>query len=150
MEMAIHELQPLPIGPRRSWFAGRLLRGQLGEDPRIEQSAAADGHAGAAGETAHVYGVVHRSHIAVAEDGNALDRLDHGTDAVEVYPAAKSLSAGAAVDGHRGHAGFLELPREERGAQIVLVPTEAHLDRHGDADALDDAANQGDGVDGIA
>ena len=64
-------------------------------------------------------GVGERPHVAVADDRDALDRLDHRADAVEVDRAAEALRARPAVDRDRRDADLLELAGEERGRSVL-------------------------------
>src|SRR5581483_9769060 len=111
---------------RRAAAGGHPAR-EPAEDPRVGQRPAADGDPVAAGLFDHPGGVGDRPHVAVAEDRDAFDRLDHPADAVVADAAREPLLAGPAVDRHRGDAGPLELPGEVRGRQVRVVPPEPHL-----------------------
>jgi hypothetical protein len=99
---------------------------------------------------AHPLGVGHRAHVAVAEDRDALDRLDHRANAIVLDAAGKALGARAAVDGHRGDPDLLELAREKRSALVRVIPAQAHLHGHRDLDRLHDTLHQLDGAGGVA
>src|SRR5262245_3463594 len=68
------------------------------EDPWVDQRAAADGDGIASGDFAHPQGVGDCSHIAIPDNGNALDSLHHGSDPFQINAATKPLSPRASVD----------------------------------------------------
>ena len=96
----------------------------------------------AAGLFEHPRGVFDGADVAVADDGDPLDRLDDLADAWSLHEAAEALLARPAVDRDRGHADLLELAGEERSGDLRVVPAEPHLDRDGDPDGLDDRLDE--------
>src|SRR5207302_6896630 len=104
-----------------------------GKEPRVEQGAAANRDAGAARRPQHSLRVGDTADVTVADDGNALDRLHHGANAVQADRAAKALRPRASVNDDGRNTRLLERAGEVRGAPARLVPAEAHLDGHRDA-----------------
>src|SRR5439155_15746209 len=80
MEMAVHEVETLQIGRRWAWIAGLFPALELGEEPGIEESAPADGDAGAARQAQHLFGVGDAANVAVADDRNVLNGFGDGAD----------------------------------------------------------------------
>ena len=110
--MQAHEREPLGVGGARTGIAALDPVRQAAEGPGVRKCAAADGDAVAAGLGDHAGRVGDRPDVAVAEDGDSFDRLDHAADAVVVHTAGKALLAGAAVDGDGRNANLLELAGE--------------------------------------
>src|SRR5262245_47551686 len=119
-------------------MARGFLAGQLSEDPRIQQGTPANCDPCAAGYLQHASSVGEGTHIAVADDRNALDRLDDGPDAIKADAAAEPLGTAAAVDRDAGDADALELPGEVRSSPLRVIPAEPHLDGHRNAHRVDD------------
>ena len=125
-EVQPHELEPLAVGRPRPGVAGL--------DPVGRAAGRSTGSASAPRPMAMpwqpVSSIIRAAsasdpHVAVAEDRDALDRLDHAADAVVVDAAAEALLAGAAVDGDRRDADLLELAGEERGRSGCRRPSRA-------------------------
>src|SRR5262249_39945577 len=105
----------------------RLGSLQTAEDPPVDECAAADPDGGTAREFSHSPGVGNRSHVAVSYDRNLFDRFDDGANSFQINRAAESLRARPAVDGDRGDAKLLELPRQDRRGDPLTVPPQPHL-----------------------
>ena len=66
--------------------------GELSEEEGVRERAAADGDGGAAGLAKHRLGVGDRADVAVADDRQAVDGLDHPADPLAVDRAAEPLA----------------------------------------------------------
>ena len=105
--------------------------GQVAEQPRPAQAAAADDDAGAAGLGDHAQRVVGLPDVAVAEHRD-VDGLDQPGDVRPVGGAAVELVGGAAVQGDRRGALVLRRPAGVEVGDVVGVDADAGLD--GDRD----------------
>src|SRR6185369_2438716 len=115
MIVAGHEVQALLVIGRLAWIAGRLPAHQLAKDPRIQECATADRDAGTTRLAEHALGLGEIFHVAVADDRDALDRLDNGADAGQIHLAREPLSARSTVNDHAGKANLFKRPGKVRG-----------------------------------
>src|SRR5262245_2681566 len=89
-EMNRHQIEPLSPTRARAGVTAAKPRIKLAENPRVEQRAAADGDAGATSLVEHARRVGNRSHVAIADDGDSLDRFDDAANPVEFHLPAEA------------------------------------------------------------
>ena len=123
--------------------------GQFAKNPWIEHRAAPDCHCRTARHTTHVKCVVNRPHVAVSDDRDPIDCGDGGRDAVEIDSALEALLSGPSVNRDRLDAGVLESSGQIGRRYRIAVPTEPHLDRHGQRDRRDDLFHKSAGMIGV-
>ena len=112
------------------------------ENPRVIERPAPDAHPRAACLVEHPLRRLHRRHIAIADDRNPLHRLRHRADARQIHRAAEPLLARPPMHEDRRHPHILQHAREVRRREILVIPAETHLRRHGNLHGIHHALHQ--------
>jgi hypothetical protein len=128
-----HHRRHLPQGRQRLDLPAGEGRGQVAEQPRPAQAAAADHHPGAAGLLHHAHRVGRLPDVTVAQhrDGHGRGQLADGRP---VGGAGVVLLRGASVQGDGRTAGVRGGPPRVEVGEVVGVHAQAGL--HGDRDAV--------------
>ena len=126
-----HHRAHLAEGGQRRHVVAVEGGGQVAEEPRPAQAAAADDHACSTGLLDHAQRVGGLPDVAVAEDGN-VHVVDQARDGVPVGLAGVGLLDGAAVQGDGCDAGLLRDAARVEVGQVVVVEALAGLHRHRD------------------
>ena len=119
--------------------------GDVGEQPRPPEAAAADDHPVAAGPRDHGHGVLGGEDVAVAEHGHLGGQgVAQPGDRVPVGARRVQLGRGAPVQRHPGGALVDGDPAGVEVGEVVLVDALAHLHRDRDAGGLGGADHGAD------
>ena len=132
-----------PLAHRGLWHkptCGQVMT-YFSKDPRTAVGGPPDHHAVHAVAVERPGGLLRRTDVAVADDGNRHARIAlHLADQRPVRLAAVHLRPGAAVDRQRRNAHVLQPLGDLDDILRIVVPPQPRLDRHGQFHRPDDPA----------
>jgi hypothetical protein len=130
------------VGPGRFDGLAQQRSADLADQPGSSLRGPADHRRISARGCNGLAGILGRMDIAI-DDQRDGDRLFHRPHGGPVGLALVELLAGTAVYRHQLDAGILGPPRQFRRVDAVMIPTQAHFQRHRHAGRSDSRLNQG-------